>query len=72
MAPQDLNAGILDFSLGEQWVHQNIAAFGGDPNHIVGAGQSYGASMLEVEQIYVPAAKISRKASIQMSTTGPM
>ncbi|MCR5337405.1 MAG: carboxylesterase family protein [Lachnospiraceae bacterium] len=36
------NFGFLDQKAGLHWVHRNIAAFGGDPDRIVIAGQSAG------------------------------
>ncbi|TEY38094.1 hypothetical protein BOTCAL_0500g00030 [Botryotinia calthae] len=38
------NWAVLDQYAAVKWVHENIAAFGGDPNHISAIGQSFGAA----------------------------
>ncbi|KAK8099805.1 hypothetical protein PG999_010179 [Apiospora kogelbergensis] len=39
-----LNNGLKDMIQGLKWVKQNIAAFGGDPDQVVAAGDSAGAT----------------------------
>ena len=41
------NFGLLDLNAVVQWVHDNIAVFGGDPSRIVLFGESAGAVAID-------------------------
>ncbi|KAJ7577934.1 carboxylesterase [Mycena floridula] len=42
------NFGLLDVNAAIDWVHKNIAQFGGDPDRIIIAGESAGAAAVDV------------------------
>jgi para-nitrobenzyl esterase len=59
------NAGMLDVVAALQWVHDNIANFGGDPNNVTVFGQSGGAGKVST-LLAMPAAKgLFHRAIIQ-------
>lgn len=47
----DLNTGIKDQLQALKWVHDNIAAFGGDPEQVTINGQSAGGGSVEIHLI---------------------
>ncbi|EJD02053.1 alpha/beta-hydrolase [Fomitiporia mediterranea MF3/22] len=47
----DLNAGMKDQLLALRWVHDNIEAFGGDPDQVTINGQSAGGGSVEIHMI---------------------
>jgi para-nitrobenzyl esterase len=59
------NQGILDIAAALKWVHENIEAFGGDPNNVMVFGESGGGA--KTSCIYaLPSAKdFFHKASIE-------
>ena len=59
------NQGLLDIRDGLQWVHENIEAFGGDPDNVMVFGESGGG--LKTSCIYAlpSAAKYFHKTSIE-------
>lgn len=42
-----VNAGIMDIVMALKWVHENIAAFGGDPENVTICGHSGGGGKVE-------------------------
>ncbi len=50
------NYGYLDQNAALQWIHDNIAAFGGDPAKVLITGQSFGAGSVAA-QLFSPLSK---------------
>ena len=63
------NYALKDQVAALTWVKQNIAAFGGDPDRIVGMGESAGALSLQL-LLYCPMARDLLKGAIFMSGGG--
>src|SRR5205085_10614602 len=59
------NNGILDILDGLRWVHQNIAAFGGDPANVMIFGESGGGAKTSCLYAMPSAAPYFNKASIE-------
>jgi para-nitrobenzyl esterase len=63
------NAGMLDIVLALEWVRDNIAAFGGDPNNVTIFGESGGGMKVTVLMAMPSAKGLFHKAIVQ---SGPM
>lgn len=59
------NQGILDICQGLKWVHENIAAFGGDPNSVMIFGESGGGAKTSCLYAMPKVAPFFNKASIE-------
>jgi para-nitrobenzyl esterase len=59
------NQGLLDICDGLKWVHQNIPAFGGDPNNVMIFGESGGGAKTSCLYAMPAAAPFFDKASIE-------
>ncbi len=62
---QSGNAGMLDIVLALNWVKQNIAAFGGDPNNVTIMGESGGGAKVSVLCAMPAAQGLFHKAIVQ-------
>jgi len=60
------NCGLSDQLLAMQWIHENIAAFGGDPNRVTICGESAGGASV-VNMLASPAAKGTFQQAISQS-----
>lgn len=63
------NYAIKDQVAALKWVKNNIAAFGGDPDHIVAMGESAGALSVQL-LLYCPGARGLLKGAVLMSGGG--
>ncbi len=62
------NLGILDQIAALQWVHDNIAAFGGDPQNVTLFGQSAGAGGIGILMITPLARGLFHRAILESGT----
>lgn len=64
------NLGLLDLIAALDWVHDNIAAFGGDPDQITCVGQSAGADAVAHLMTVPRATRRFRRAILQSAPFG--
>lgn len=62
------NAGLFDQRLALQWVHENIAAFGGNPESVTIFGQSAGAASVGYHVISQGSHSYFKRAILQSGT----
>jgi hypothetical protein len=70
--PKDINASILDHFFTMDFVFNNAAGLEGIKNKITVWGQSYGATMLEMEMLYLKKQDVKASTGILDSRTGPI
>lgn len=62
------NVGMLDVVAALRWIHNNIAAFGGDPDRVTIFGQSGGAGKVSALLAMPEAVKLFHRAILQSGT----
>ena len=63
--PVSGNYGLMDQRFGMQWVRNNIAAFGGDPNNVTIAGTSAGGDSVGLHLVSPASGGLFQRAIIQ-------
>lgn len=63
--PDTQNLGLMDQMMGLKWVHENIAAFGGDPDNVTIFGQSAGGCSVSLLPLIEGSHQYFQKVIIQ-------
>jgi para-nitrobenzyl esterase len=66
--PDAQNLGIMDQLMGLKWVHENIAAFGGDPDNVTIWGESAGGSSCTLLALVKGSQKYFKRVITQSGT----
>ncbi|MBR3245292.1 MAG: carboxylesterase family protein, partial [Parasporobacterium sp.] len=66
--PDSQNLGILDQQMALRWVHENIAAFGGDPENVTIFGESAGGCSVSLHMLLPESRKYIRRVIAQSGT----
>lgn len=67
----DVNLGIRDHIMALEWVQQNIASFGGDPDNVTIFGESAGGGSVTALLMSPMAEGLFNKVIAESGTTGP-
>ncbi|MBQ7459328.1 MAG: carboxylesterase family protein [Bacteroidales bacterium] len=62
--------GLLDQAMALRWIHENIAAFGGDPGNVTIFGQSAGGGSVSILPVMKEANRYFQKVIAQSGSTG--
>ena len=63
--PDTQNLGLMDQMMGLKWVHENIAAFGGDPDNVTIWGQSAGGGSVSLLPLIKDSHQYFQKVIVQ-------